>query len=100
MAKKRLDGRCELCGREPVQTTVHHLIPKEMGGTFGTTADLCLPCHKQIHALFFNKELAENFHSITALQEEPRIRKYIRWIKKQPAAKLPILKKSNHKKRR
>ncbi|AZV43151.1 hypothetical protein BAOM_2542 [Peribacillus asahii] len=25
-------GVCELCGRNGVETTVHHLLPKEMGG--------------------------------------------------------------------
>jgi len=33
-------GTCELCGRQQVETTVHHLLPKEMGGTFGATANL------------------------------------------------------------
>ena len=45
-------SRCELCEREDVEITVHHLLPKEMGGTFGPTANLCIPCHKQIHALY------------------------------------------------
>ena len=31
---------CELCERENVDTTVHHLLPKEMGGTFGLTANI------------------------------------------------------------
>lgn len=35
---------CELCERDEVETTVHHLLPKEMGGTFGATANLCIPC--------------------------------------------------------
>jgi len=54
MAKSKLMGKCELCGREDVEVTIRHLTPKEMGGTFMPTAELCIPCHKQIHALFPN----------------------------------------------
>ncbi|WP_458122858.1 HNH endonuclease [Paenibacillus sp. Z3-2] len=46
-----MSDQCELCGRKPVNTTIHHLTPKEMGGTFLPTASLCIPCHKQIHSL-------------------------------------------------
>ncbi|PWW27752.1 hypothetical protein DFO73_10762 [Cytobacillus oceanisediminis] len=49
MGKKRTEtGACELCLREEVEITIHHLTPKEMGGTFLPTANLCIPCHKQI----------------------------------------------------
>ncbi|WP_138416111.1 HNH endonuclease [Aquibacillus sediminis] len=36
---------CQLCGRNGVEATVHHLVPREMGGTFGETENLCIPCH-------------------------------------------------------
>ena len=62
---------CELCEREDVETTVHHLLPKEMGGTFGPTANLCIPCHKQIHALYTNEEIAARLTSIPQLKEDP-----------------------------
>jgi hypothetical protein len=48
MGKKKTEtGGCELCLREEVEITVHHLTPKEMGGTFLPTAKLGIPCNKQ-----------------------------------------------------
>ena len=91
---------CELCEREDVDTTVHHLLPKEMGGTFGPTANLCIPCHKQIHALYTNEEIAARLTTIDKLKEDPQLSRFLKWIRKQPSTKLMKIKKSNDRKRR
>lgn len=91
---------CELCGRDGVETTVHHLLPKEMGGTFGATANLCIPCHKQIHALYTNEEIAARFTTIYQLQEDAELSRFLKWIRKQPPTKLMKIKKSNDRKRK
>ncbi|MFP7478053.1 HNH endonuclease [Terribacillus saccharophilus] len=88
-------GRCELCGRDEVTLTEHHLIPKEMGGTFLDTSMICIPCHKQIHALYTNEELAARLPSIEALRTDEKLSKYIKWIRKQPAGRLVRTRKSN-----
>jgi len=86
---------CELCKRENVKTTVHHLTPKEEGGTFLPTAYLCIPCHKQIHALFTNKEIVVlGLTTIETLRQNEKIKKYLKWIRKQPSSRLPYTKKS------
>lgn len=90
---------CELCGRSPVETTVHHLIPREEGGAYGPTAELCLPCHKQIHALYTNKELAVRLETLERLRQDEKIGSYIKWIRKQPAETLVRVRKSNERKR-
>lgn len=95
MARKKQIGKCELCCREDVEVTVHHLTPKEMGGTFMSTATLCIPCHKQIHALFTNEELAASLSSVELLCKHPDIHKFLKWIKKQPSTRLPRISKSN-----
>lgn len=91
---------CELCGRQNVKTTVHHLIPREYGGTFGETAQLCIPCHKQVHALFTNEELATLFPDLKSLKQNESIHKYVKWIRKQPSSAIPLTRKSNAKKRK
>ncbi|MGG3891777.1 HNH endonuclease [Metabacillus fastidiosus] len=91
---------CELCERKLVETTVHHLLPKEMGGTFGPTANLCIPCHKQIHALYTNKEIAVRLTTIQELKEDEQLSRYLKWIRKQPSTKLMKIKKSNDRKRK
>ncbi|KGM46308.1 HNH endonuclease [Neobacillus niacini] len=93
-------GTCELCEREEVETTVHHLLPKEMGGTFGATADLCIPCHKQIHALYTNEEIAARLTTISELKEDSQLSRFLKWIRKQPSTKIMKIKKSNARKRK
>ncbi|OEH91674.1 HNH endonuclease [Bacillus solimangrovi] len=96
MGKSKAIGVCELCGRRDVETTIHHLIPKEMGGTHSEVANLCIACHRQIHALYTNVELSTRLHSLCTLREDEQIKKFLKWIRKQPSEKLVTLKKSNH----
>ena len=93
-------NKCELCEREDVDTTVHHLLPKETGGTFGPIAHLCTPCHKQIHALYTNEEIAARLISINQLKDDPQLSRFLKWIRKQPSTKLMKIKKSNDRKQR
>jgi len=78
--------RCELCGRRvPARLiTQHHLTPRQRGGKPEHCVPLCHPCHKQIHALFDNKELAARFSDLALLRRAPELQKFIRWIRKQP----------------
>ncbi|KFZ41757.1 HNH endonuclease [Anoxybacillus flavithermus] len=92
-----MKGICELCGREDVVLTVHHLTPKEYGGT--ETAKLCIPCHKQIHAIYTNEELASRLYTIERLQCDEQIASFVRWIRKQPAERIPKIKKAKRQKR-
>ncbi len=98
LIKKR--GCCELCERENVATTIHHLLPKDEGGTFAETANLCIPCHKQIHALYTNKELASRLTTILHLKQDEKLRKFLKWIRKQPAETIPKTKTARHRKKR
>jgi hypothetical protein len=93
----KLMGICELCDRDEIELTVHHLTPKEKGGTFLPTALLCKACHKQIHAIYTNKELAVRLNTILLLKDDDEIKKYIKWIRKQPVSRSVKTKKSNRK---
>lgn len=90
-------NECELCERMDVVTTVHHLIPKEEGGNKGPVADLCIPCHKNIDALYTNKELAIRLSSIKELKEDERIRKFVKWVRRQPSSAMVRTRKSKYK---
>ena len=78
---------CELCKRSGVpKLTEHHLIPRE-------TELLCEDCHKQIHALYTNKELAMRLNTLEKLKCDYKIEKYLKYVKKQcPSKKLSIKK--------
>jgi hypothetical protein len=75
---------CALCNREipPALRDAHHLVPKSKGGV--ATVLLHRACHKQIHALFTETELARQYPNIEALQAHTEIAKFINWVKQKP----------------
>lgn len=83
------DKKCELCGRAVDVVTLHHLYPRSQGrrrkmkATELPTAWLCAACHKQLHVLFTNQELARSFSSLSQLRAEPRVQKFVEWIARQ-----------------
>jgi hypothetical protein len=85
MAKTQ-ENVCPICER-PIpasQRDAHHLIPKSKGGR--ATEFLHRICHRQIHALFTETELANQFNHALALQEHPEMRRFIQWVKTKPNA--------------
>ena len=85
---------CELCNRSVSTLTKHHLIPLEKGGKKFETLSLCPTCHKQIHALFTNRELATHFHTLESLKRDQKIIKYLKFIENIPADSHVNIKKS------
>lgn len=76
---------CPLCDRVIPEGQIehHHLVPKSKGGK--VTIALHRVCHRQIHAVFTDGQLAKTFSTITALREDPAIQKFVGWIRtKQP----------------
>ena len=78
---------CQLCEREIEELTAHHLIPrqtvKRKQADAGPTIDICGACHRQIHALYDNLELAKYLNTVDKLKSEPKMRKFLGWIRKQ-----------------
>lgn len=88
---------CELCKREGVpKVTEHHLVPREEGGKDGDVAWLCESYHKQIHALYTNRELAIRLNTLNSLENDDNINKYLKYIRKQPSSKKVKVKKSKN----
>ncbi len=74
---------CELCQRESVRFTEHHLVPRSRGGKFGPKARLCPTCHRQLHAMFSEKTLANELNSVERLRADPEFAGYLKWAAKQ-----------------
>lgn len=96
MARKNRDGFaswhrepeptiCLLCDREipEDQIEAHHLVPKSKGGKL--TVALHRVCHRQIHAIFSDSQLASKFSTIHVLLEDPAIQKFVSWVKSKPS---------------
>ena len=83
-AQPTLTPVCPLCVREiPLaQRDAHHLTPKSHGGK--ATETLHRICHRQIHALFTESELARHLNSIDALKTNEELRPFIHWIRTKP----------------
>ena len=87
---------CELCGRRVREVTRHHLIPrtrhknKRNKRTFDRTevktriALLCRPCHKNLHVVFTEKALEQEFNTLDLLRAHPEVRKFTQWIMSKP----------------
>jgi hypothetical protein len=75
---------CPICERliPDSQKDAHHLVPKSKGGKI--TEYLHRICHKQIHALFTESELAQQFNTAETLKNHPEMGKFITWVKSKP----------------
>ncbi|MDP9109485.1 MAG: HNH endonuclease [Pseudomonadota bacterium] len=76
--------RCPLCARliPPAQRDEHHLIPKMKGGRL--TVPMHRICHRQVHALFTETELAREFNTPQALLQHEEVQKFVRWVQTKP----------------
>ena len=74
-----------LCGRATPRLTRHHLVPRTLRkrnrtrrkfsrGERLTVILLCRSCHKQIHTLYTESELAGDYNSIEAFAAHPESR--------------------------
>lgn len=76
---------CALCEREVERLTEHHLTPRSKlkKGETTPTIWICAACHRQLHALFSNQELRDEYHSLERLRDEPRMRRFLNWVRRQ-----------------
>ncbi|NBU58441.1 MAG: HNH endonuclease [Betaproteobacteria bacterium] len=76
--------RCLLCSRPvpPGQLDWHHLVPKLKGGR--ETAPMHRICHRQVHALFSETELARHYATAPALLAHPEVRAFVDWVSSKP----------------
>lgn len=91
---------CPLCGR-PIpagQRDAHHLVPKSKGGR--DTVDLHRICHRQIHAVLTETELARGYHSVEQLLGHPALQSFVAWVRTKPDDFFVRTRKSDRVRRR
>ena len=93
MSNTGTTGTCELCRRDGVALTRHHLIPRKYHANkklkkrftreemHSNVLLLCRPCHSHIHAILTEKEMAEQFHTFRSLLEHPEVQDFIEWLR-------------------
>lgn len=90
---------CPVCNREVPKTQLdkHHLVPKSKGGR--DTVEMHRACHRQIHMLFTESELARQFDTIEKVLENPSMQNFVLWIKDKPNDFLPSMRQSSRTKK-
>ena len=87
-AQRAAETRCGLCERAVQHTSRHHLVPREEGGRYGDTVDLCQPCHSSVHRFLTNRDLARHYHTVEALRAADELQGYLSWIRKNKVEKI------------
>jgi len=87
-AQRAAETRCGLCERTVQHTSRHHLVPREEGGRYGDTVDLCQPCHSSVHRFLTNRELARQYATVEALRAAEELQGYLGWIRKNKVEKI------------
>ena len=88
--------KCELCQRPDTELSRHHLIPRarhrkgEIRRKFdkaeltGRLALLCRSCHKFVHTVLSERQLANEYNTVNQLLTHPEIAKFVGWIAQRP----------------
>ncbi|KAF2201523.1 hypothetical protein GQ43DRAFT_415606 [Delitschia confertaspora ATCC 74209] len=88
--RKEVEG-CELCGRDWIPLTYHHLIPRSTHervlkrgwhneDMLNSVAWLCRMCHSFVHRVASNEELAKCFYTVELLEEREDVRVWVKWV--------------------
>ncbi len=76
---------CPLCHRPMIpgpSLDRHHPLPRSQGGQ--ETVTMHKICHRAIHAMLSEGELADGFADFARLRAHPPLAQFIAWVKKRP----------------
>ncbi|KAI1458650.1 hypothetical protein F4805DRAFT_120581 [Annulohypoxylon moriforme] len=82
---------CELCGRDWINLSYHHLIPRFVHAKavrrgwhreedLQNVAWLCGACHRFVHRFAGHEELARKYYTVELLMEEEGVKKWVDWV--------------------
>lgn len=92
---------CPLCSRVMIDgpsVNEHHLTPKTFGGK--ETRTMHRICHRAIHAIFTEREMAKYFHTFERMLEHEKVQAFVRWVQKKDPEYYDTTVTSNDKKRK
>lgn len=90
---KALATHCEICERDWIPLTYHHLIPKSVYAKvlkrgwhleekLDSVAWLCRQCHSFVHQMAGNEELAREYYIVELLMEREDMRNWAKWVER------------------
>lgn len=89
-ASTRVDA-CEICERDWIPLSYHHLIPREVHAKvlkrgwheewmLNSVAWLCRACHSFVHRMASNEELAREYYTIDQILERDDVQNWAKWV--------------------
>ena len=84
-------GECEICARDWLPLTYHHLIPRSTHAKalkrnwhderlLNSVAWLCRACHSFVHGMAGNEELAREWFTVERILERGDVRRWVGWV--------------------
>ncbi|OJJ47535.1 hypothetical protein ASPZODRAFT_94072 [Penicilliopsis zonata CBS 506.65] len=82
---------CEICDRDWIPLTYHHLIPKQVHAKvlkkgwhephmLGSVAWLCRACHSFVHRMASNEVLAREYYTVERILERDEVQQWAKWV--------------------
>jgi hypothetical protein len=82
---------CEICERDWIPLSYHHLIPKQVHSKvlkrgwheewkLNSVAWLCRACHCFVHRMASNEDLARNWYTVDRILEREDVQEWARWV--------------------
>lgn len=60
----------------------HHWVPRTEGGC--AASHLHRICHRMVHRVFTEKELAVAYSDPEAIRDHPEIQRFVAWVRRKP----------------
>lgn len=82
---------CEICERDWVPLSYHHLIPRSTHAKvlkrkwheehmLNRVAWLCIACHRFVHRMASNEELAQKYYTVDKIMEREDAQAWAQWV--------------------
>ncbi|QSS51355.1 hypothetical protein I7I53_06661 [Histoplasma capsulatum var. duboisii H88] len=82
---------CEICERDWIPLTYHHLIPREVHAKvlkrkwheewmLNSVAWLCRACHSFVHKMASNEELAKEWYTVELILQREDVQNWANWV--------------------
>lgn len=82
---------CQLCERDVEKIEFHHFYPGKKRRKDDSGINVCEQCGDQIHIIFSNQELRDEYHTLESLKHG--MHSYINWIKNKPEIRYSVRRK-------
>ncbi|KAK2784107.1 hypothetical protein FQN52_009272 [Onygenales sp. PD_12] len=82
---------CEICERDWIPLTYHHLIPREVHAKvlkrkwheewkLNSVAWICRACHSFVHKMASNEELAREWYTVERILQREDVQHFAQWV--------------------